>query len=523
MLQDAWAEDAPAGGEQTDSGGERHADYELSASEVPNGHRASSRAEVSDRSIIAPRRGALNAPTVVVGAGPAGLAAARELARAGLPVIVLEQDETVGGLSRTVEHHGFRFDIGGHRFFTRIAEVQRLWEEVMGEDFLVRERLSRIFYRGRLMDYPLKIGSALRTLGVRDSLLALGSYLYARLRPLPEDSFEGWVANRFGRRLYKHFFRNYTEKVWGMPCTEISADWAAQRIKSLSLWGALRDAVLRRGAAEATSLLRQFRYPRLGPGMMYERFRDEIVDAGGEVRLGHRVTALRVTDGRVTAVVCATAGGEVEVPAGQVIASMPLRELIEALAPAVPAEVLAAARGLRQRSFLTAALILDRPSPFPDQWIYVHEPAVRVGRIQNYANWSPYMVPDPERCCIGLEYFAWTEDELWSAPDEEIVALAGEELTRLGLAPGARVLDGAVVRMANAYPVYDSGYRERVATVRAWLEGIANLQTIGRSGQHRYNNMDHSIMTGLLAARNLLGEQHDVWSINAEDEYLEAS
>lgn len=476
---------------------------------------------MSDRHIIPRGESALNGPVVIIGAGPAGLAAARELARAGRPVTVLERDEVVGGLSRTVEHHGYRFDIGGHRFFTRLPEIEHLWDEVMGADFLTRERISRICFRGRLMDYPLRIGSTLRVLGVTDSMLALGSYLGARVRPLPEDSFEGWVTNRFGRRLYQHFFRTYTEKVWGMPCAEISADWAAQRIKSLSLWGALRDAVLRRGATEATSLLRQFRYPRLGPGMMYERFRDETVAEDGEVHLGHRVTRIEHEGGRVTGVICSTADGEVALPAEQVVASMPLRELIEALSPAAPADVLAAAAGLRQRSFLTVALILDRPSPFPDQWIYVHEPGVQVGRIQNYTNWSPSMAPDSERCCIGLEYFAWAGDEVWSTPDQELIALAVTELAELGVADGGRVIEGAVVRMADAYPVYDHAYRERVATVRAWLQGITNLQTIGRGGQHRYNNMDHSIMTGLLAARNLLGEQHDTWAVNVEEEYLE--
>ncbi|MGD9497307.1 MAG: NAD(P)/FAD-dependent oxidoreductase [Armatimonadota bacterium] len=462
-----------------------------------------------------------NAQTVVIGAGPAGLAAARELALAGRPVTVLEQDQLVGGLSRTVEHDGFRFDIGGHRFFTKIPEVERVWDEVMGDDFLVRERLSRIFFRGRLMDYPLKIGSTLRTLGLKDSLVALGSYLWARIRPLPENSFEGWVGNRFGRRLYQHFFKTYTEKVWGMPCTEISADWAAQRIKSLSLWGALRDAILRRGAAEATSLLRQFKYPRLGPGMMYEGFRDQVVACGGKVRAGRKAVRLVRENARIAAVVSTGAEGEDEHPVGQVISSMPLRELIAAIEPAPPEEVMEAAQGLRQRGFLTVALIIDRPDPFPDQWIYIHEPQVQVGRIQNYRNWSPYMVPDEGMCCIGMEYFAWPTDPLWSAPDAEIIELATREIHALGLIEGGTVVNGAVVRMADAYPVYDEGYRERVATVRRWLDGITNLQTIGRGGQHRYNNMDHSIMTGMLAARNVMGEQHDIWAVNVEEQYLE--
>jgi len=462
-----------------------------------------------------------DAHAVVIGAGPAGLAAARELALAGRPVTVLERDDAVGGLSRTVEHEGFRFDIGGHRFFTRLPEVERVWDEVMGDDFLVRERLSRIFYRGRLMDYPLSIGSTLRVLGLRGSLLALGSYAAARLRPPAADSFEGWVSGRFGRRLYEHFFRTYTEKVWGLPCSELSADWAAQRIKSLSLWRAVRDAVLKRGAAEATTLLRRFRYPRLGPGMMYGRYRDQIVAAGGALLAGRQVVRLIREGERVRAVIAAGEGGDAEHEAGQVITSIPLRDLIEAMEPAAPDEVREAARGLRQRSFLTAALILDRPSPFPDQWIYIHEPQVRVGRIQNYGNWSPHMVPDEDKCCIGMEYFAWPTDPIWSAPGEQIIEWARDELDALGLAEGAAIVDGAVVRMADAYPVYDHGYRERVATVRGWLAGIENLQTIGRGGQHRYNNMDHSVMTGMLAARNLLGETHDVWAVNVEEGYLE--
>ncbi len=459
--------------------------------------------------------------TVVVGAGPAGLSAARELALADTDVTVLEQENQIGGISKTFEHNGFRFDVGGHRFFTKLPQVDRVWTELMGSEFLVRERLSRIFYRGRLMDYPLSIGSTLRTLGVADSVLAMGSYLWARVRPGSEDSFEGWVTNRFGRRLYEHFFKTYTEKVWGMPCAQISADWAVQRIKSLSLWRAVRDALLRRGAAEATSLLRQFRYPRLGPGMLYGRYRDQVVEAGGRVLLSHRAVRLRMSDGRVRSVIAETADGEEEFEADEFLSSMPLSELALCADPPPPEQVVAAARRLRHRSFVTAGLIVDQPDPFRDQWIYVHEPDVAIGRVQNYRNWSPHMVPDESKCSVGVEYFAWTDDPIWSEPDEAIIDLARRELDHLGLVDAGAVADGIVVRMANAYPVYDSGYRERVAVVRGWLEGIENLQTIGRGGQHRYNNMDHSVMTGMLAARNILGEQHDVWGVNVEEEYLE--
>ena len=460
-------------------------------------------------------------PTIVIGAGPAGLAAARELALAGAPVTVLERDDMVGGLSRTVEHQGFRFDIGGHRFFTKIDEVRRTWDAVMGDDFLMRERLSRIFYRGQLMDYPLKIGSTLRVLGIKDSVLAMLSYFAAQLNPGPEDSFEGWVSNRFGHRLYEHFFKTYTEKVWGMPCSELSADWAAQRIKGLSLWGAVRDALLNRGADEATTLLRQFKYPRLGPGQLFGRYRDQVVEGGGEVLLEHEVFGLQRDGSRLTHVVSSGSGSDETREAANFISSMPLAELVERISPLPPDEVVEAAAGLRQRGFLTAALILAEPDPFPDQWIYVHEPTVKLGRVQNYRNWSPAMVPDPDRCCIGVEYFVWAGDALWRSPDEEIVALATREMGELGLIDPASVVDGVVVRMGDAYPVYDPGYAQRVAIVREWLSAIENLQTIGRAGQHQYNNMDHSVMTGMLAARNLLGEKHDVWAVNVEEEYLE--
>lgn len=463
----------------------------------------------------------MHGSTLIVGAGPAGLAAGRELVLADADVTILEQSEQVGGICTTVEHDGFRFDIGGHRFFTRIDEVARVWDELMGDDFLVRERLSRIFFRGRLLDYPLSIGSTLRALGVIDSLLAMGSYLWARLCPGPDDTFEGWVTSRFGHRLYARFFRTYTEKVWGMPCAEISADWAAQRIRSLSLWRAVRDAVMRRGEREAISLLRQFRYPRLGPGQLYGRCRDQITGAGGRVLSGQRAVRVRVEDGRVRHVLAETAGGEVKHEAEHYLSSMPLADLALSVDPPPDDEVVDAARGLRHRGFLTAGLIVNQPDPFPDQWIYVHEPTVRVGRVQNYRNWSPHMVPDEDMCSIGAEYFAWTDDPVWSEPDEAIIDLARRELDRLGLVDASAVVGGTVMRVPDAYPVYDRGYRERVATIRAWLEGVDNLQTIGRGGQHRYNNMDHSMLTGMLAARNILGGSHDVWDVNVEEEHVE--
>ncbi len=458
---------------------------------------------------------------VIIGAGPAGLASAHELCQAGLRPLVLERDDVVGGLSRTVVHNGYRFDIGGHRFFTRIPEIENAWQELMGEDFLVRERLSSIFFRGRMIDYPLRAASALRALGVIDSARAMGSYVAARLRPGPDDSFEGWVINRFGRRLYQHFFKSYTEKVWGMPCSELSADWAAQRIKSLTLWGAIKDALTFPRTSEHTTLLRSFNYPRLGPGMLYQRQADAIVAGGGRILTGREVVEIAVRDGTVVSVTTTGPDGDEVHPADAVISTMPLGELVGVTRGIEDDNARQAAGMLKHRGFLTAGLIVDRAVPFRDQWIYIHEPDVAVGRVQIYNNWSPEMVPDADRSAIGAEYFAWPTDDMWSAPDEEIIELATRELDQLGLVPAEAVVDGTVVRMADAYPVYDPGYRERVATVRDWLARIENLQVAGRGGMHRYNNMDHSVLTGTLAARNLLGQEHNVWAVNADDEYLE--
>ncbi|MFO8081518.1 MAG: NAD(P)/FAD-dependent oxidoreductase, partial [Armatimonadota bacterium] len=445
----------------------------------------------------------------------------RELALAGADVTVLERDNIVGGISRTEEHNGFRFDVGPHRFFTKIAEVDRIWHEILGEDFFTVDRLTRIRFRGQLMDYPLSIGSTLSALGVGDSVMAMLSYAWSRVHKVPEDSFEGWVTNRFGRRLYEHFFKTYSEKVWGMPCTELSADWAAQRIKSLSLMKAVRDALLQSGSSEATSLVRQFNYPKFGAGMLYERYQQQIEQDGGQVLLGHEVVGINRSGNRIESVSVHTPSGEATIEADHFISTMPLDNLMLSISPAAPAEAVEGARNLRHRSLIAVDLIVDEPAPFPDQWIYVHDSEVQVGRIQCYVNWSPHMVPEEATCGIGMEYFAWTSDPIWTMEDDAIVEMAAAELEKLGLAPAESVREGFSIRVPDAYPVYDPGYRERVATIRKWLDGIENLQTIGRGGQHRYNNMDHSVLTGMLAARNILGEDNDVWAVNTEEDYLE--
>ena len=460
---------------------------------------------------------------IVIGAGPAGLTAAYLLAQEGVAVTVLEADDQVGGLSRTVQHHGYRFDIGGHRFFTSFPPVQALWEEVLGSELITVPRLSRIYYGGRFFDYPLKPLSALIGLGLWPSLRVLTSYLHSRVFPYRrEDTFEEWVSNRFGRRLYEIFFKSYTEKVWGLSCQEISSEWAAQRIQNLSLVNAILGAFpLMRRSNEVRSMIREFRYPRLGPGQMWELCADRIQEMGGEVLLQHRVDSIHLREGIFWAVDVETPTGPRRIEGDHCISTMPIRTLVNSLRPAPPATVLKAAAGLHYRDFLTVALILQDQSPFADNWIYIHEPDVRVGRIQNFKNWSADMVPFPGRTCLGMEYFCSEGDDIWSRSDEELIALAARELEQLGLGRVDRVEDATVVRTPKAYPVYDATYRDHLDTIRGYVDPIPNLYLIGRNGMHKYNNQDHSMLTAMLAVANMHGGEHDLWSVNTDFEYHE--
>ncbi|XTZ14801.1 NAD(P)/FAD-dependent oxidoreductase [Micromonospora echinospora] len=465
--------------------------------------------------------------TVVIGAGPAGLTAAYELLRRGVPVRVFEADEVVGGISRTVELDGWRFDIGGHRFFTKVSRVEAFWHEILpDEDFLLRPRMSRIYYRGALYDYPLNAMNALRNLGIGEAARCVGSYARSRLRPPRDQShFEGWVSARFGWRLYSIFFKTYTEKVWGMPADQLRADWAAQRIKNLSLARAVTNALLpRRNRKDVTSLIEEFQYPKYGPGMMWERCAELVGKRGGQVSTGTRLTAVHRDPERRRAVAVDVTGaaGPRREPADHVISSMPISDLVDALRPAPPAEVLACAADLRYRDFLTVALVVPAEFSFPDNWIYIHDPAVRVGRIQNFGSWSPYLVKDG-RTCLGLEYFVFEDDEMWRTPDEGLVVLATGELERLGLVPPGVVEAGYVVRMPKAYPVYDERYQHNVDVIRGWLaREVPNVHPVGRNGMHRYNNQDHSMLTAMLTAENIAcGTTHDVWSVNVERDYHE--
>lgn len=458
----------------------------------------------------------------VIGAGPAGLTAAHSALRAGHRVVVAEASSHLGGISRTEVHHGNRFDIGGHRFFTKSAEVQRFWSDILNGEFIEVDRLSRIRYDGRFFSYPLEPFDALGKLGPIEAGRILGSYLWARARPqMPEECFENWVRNRFGRRLYELFFKSYTEKVWGIPCHEIRAEWAAQRIRDLSLKQAVADALLgSRRNGEVKTLIKSFRYPRLGPGQMWEAVGDSIKSAGGAVYLNSPCRELLVREGRVREV---RAGNHVFEPK-QALSSADLPTLVKMIRPAPPDDVLEAAAGLRYRDFLVVGLVVRKPGLFPDNWIYVHAPYVRVGRIQNFGNWSRAMVADPDACSsLGMEYFCNEGDELWSMPDAALIDLAASELERLGLAKRMEVEPDqcVVIRQRKAYPIYDREFSERLTLLRGYLATITNLQTMGRNGLHRYNNQDHSMLTAFRAVENLTGAKHDLWAVNADDEYHE--
>ena len=465
----------------------------------------------------------MRSPSVVVlGAGPAGLTAAYELAKAGVTSTVLESDDVVGGLARTAQYKGYRFDIGGHRFFTKVTAVEELWIEILGDDLLTRPRLSRIYYKGKFFSYPLKPFNALFGLGIFETTRCVASYGWARLFPRrPEEDFATWVTNRFGKRLFEVFFKTYTEKVWGIPCSQIQAEWAAQRIKGLSLTTALKNALIGDRSASkqdaVKTLISEFMYPRHGPGMMWEKTRELVEAMGSRVLMEQPVKRVRWSQGRVDAVEAAGQTYEAE----HFISSVAIRDLIESFEPPPPQNVIAAARRLNYRDFLTVALMVRGESLFLDNWIYIHEPGVKLGRLQNFKNWSPEMVPDPAMTGLGLEYFCSEGDELWSLTDEELVELGKREIVELGFTDMGDITDGTVVRMKKAYPVYDRDYGPAVEEIREFLATLPNLQLVGRNGMHRYNNQDHSMLTAMLAARNILGAKHDLWQVNVDEEYHE--
>lgn len=477
--------------------------------------------------------GIIDCDVAIIGAGPAGLTAGYLLTKAGKSVAIIEKDATyVGGISRTVEHEGYRFDIGGHRFFSKSQQVVDLWNEILPDDFIQRPRMSRIYYEGKFYSYPLRAFEALWNLGVLRSALCMASYFWAKAFPNRNiKSFEDWTTNQFGKRLYSIFFKTYTEKVWGMPCDEMSADWAAQRIKGLSLWGAVTDGLKRSlglnkkpndGQAVKT-LLETFRYPRLGPGMMWDAARDKIVASGkGQVLMGHALERVS-DDGNGWTMTANSPDGTATIRAKDVISSAPMRELSKRLHP-LPASTLQA-NDLKYRDFLTVALMVEGEDLFPDNWIYIHDSKVQVGRVQNFRSWSPEMIPDENMACVGLEYFCFEGDGLWSMSDDDLVALATDEMEILGLVDRRKVKSGAVVRQEKAYPVYDETYAANVDAMRVELEEKhPSLHLVGRNGMHRYNNQDHAMMTAMLTVENILAGKrvYDIWCVNEDAEYHEA-
>jgi len=507
---------------------------------------------------------------IIAGAGPAGLTAALELLeKTDVIPLVFEADSMVGGLSKTVKHNGNRLDIGGHRFFSKSSRVMDWWTDILpvqridesapgwlegagagGPDpdevelvMLLRERRSRILYLGRMFDYPVSLNAnTMRNLGPWRMLKIGVSYARARALPIRDErTLEQFMINRFGRELYRTFFEDYTEKVWGVPCSQIKADWGAQRIKGLSVSKVLRHALgrivsPRRGGdrdiyqrGSETSLIERFLYPKRGPGQLWEEVARQVVERGGEINLRHTITGLQVSGGRVIAATVRDAEGNVREVAGDYfISSMPVRELIAGLGDQVPEEVRAVAEQLEYRDFITVGVLVRarenaRLSEMTDNWIYVQEPDVKVGRLQIFNNWSPYLVREPNTVWLGMEYFANEGDALWSMSDAEMAAFALDELCHLQLVERADVLDQTVLRVPKAYPAYFGSY-ERFDVIRDYVDRLPNLFLIGRNGMHRYNNQDHSILTAFAAVENISSgvvTKDNIWNVNVEQEYHE--
>lgn len=468
-----------------------------------------------------------NKKVIIIGGGPAGLTAAYQLSKAAVSSVVLEKDPVLGGLSRTVEYKGYHFDIGGHRFFTKVKAVDDIWREILSNnEFLRCSRLSRIYYNKRFFQYPLRAFDALFKLGLQDTTLISISYLRARLFPFRNvETFEQWITNSFGRRLYRMFFKTYTEKVWGIPCNEISAEWAAQRIQELTLSNAIKNAFSRRRKKDKTAtiktLIEEFDYPIKGPGMMWEKMARIASENCSTIRLDTSVECIRWKDNAVFEVEVVIGGHQERIAGSHFISSMPVRELIQKLSPPAPVKVTEAANNLKYRDFITVALIINKANLFPDNWIYVHDHDVKLGRIQNFKNWSSSMVPDKMKTCLGLEYFCFEGDGLWNMTNQELINLGKQELQKLDLVKESDIEDGFVVKMPKAYPVYNSGYKESLKIIRGFLKQLKNLHLVGRNGLHKYNNQDHSMLTAMLAVENIQGANYNLWAVNTDQEYHE--
>jgi protoporphyrinogen oxidase len=461
----------------------------------------------------------------IIGAGPSGMACAHTLAKGGHSAIVITEEKGVGGLCQTLEFSDYLFDIGGHRFLSKSGLINSIWKEVMGDDLLQVRRLSRIFYRKRFFNYPLSFFNTFRNLGPFESFRCVASYGFCRLtKPGDDQTFEGWIINRFGKRLYKIFFDTYTRKVWAVPCKDISADWAVQRIRGLSLRVAIKKALLGARSRGPKTLAEEFLYPKKGPGQFYAKMERSLKDLGTRFLFEKRVVAVNHRDGRVVSIGVKDGSDPVaqEMPVDYLFSSMPLTDLIQSLNPQPPGSIRLAASKLRFRSFLVVNVILDCKTLFPDQWIYVHSPDVQLGRIQNYKNWSPFMTANPERTSLGLEYFCSEGDELWEMNDVDLIDFAVEELEEIGIVSRKHLINGFVVRRKNVYPVYSLEYQRALDVIRKYLSRFDNLQTMGRAGLFRYDNSDHAMLSGIGAAKNYMDKSvYNLWSQGPQQEYLE--
>jgi protoporphyrinogen oxidase len=464
--------------------------------------------------------------TVVMGAGPGGLATGYWLAKHGIDVTVLERAPVVGGLARTVERDGFRFDLGGHRWFSKVDEVNDFYREVIADETIWVHRISRIYFDGKYIDYPLRIGNALAAIGPVKAAQAMADYarvrLEGRLRPRPIVSMEDAYVDQYGRTLYELFFERYSEKVWGRPCAEMSGDWVNQRTKGMSLLTAVKDAIIPSNGA-VQSLIDSFMYPRYGYGRLSERMAEGVRAAGNEVRLNSGVSKVLRRGNHITGVVTTDAAGREEtIEAAQFVSSIPLTLLCQVMEPAAPAEVIAASKALTFRNVITVNLMLDREKVTDDTWLYVHDRNILFGRLHEPKNWSVDMVPDQSKTSIVAEYFCSFGDAIWNMSDDELVEQTARHLSDdLGFISRNEVLGGFAVRCPRAYPSYTLGYEGPLNLLKSFIDSFDNLQIIGRYGTFRYNNADHSVETGLLAAKNILGESHDLDRVNADQEYHE--
>jgi protoporphyrinogen oxidase len=468
-----------------------------------------------------------SAECCILGAGPAGLAAALELTRNGIKdIILVDRNPIVGGLSRTEEREGYRYDVGPHRFFTNNKEINSLWKDTLGNDFRPVNRLTRIYYNNRYFNYPIKAGDVITKLGVIELGHAMLSYAHSKFRIHPkEETFEDWISNKFGRKLFNTFFKTYTEKVWGIPCNQIGAEWAAQRIKGLDIIQVIKNSFNLGGKGKIKTLVDQFDYPVMGAGQMYEAWADEIVKAGGKIILNATVKKINISDHHISSVIYSTDAGNYEITANQYLSSIPLTHFFYLQEPAVNSDLKKAVDALYYREHITVDLLIDSEEVFPDQWIYIHSPEVKMARIANYNNFSTAMVKNEKKTALSVEYFVFQHEELWKMSDRDLIELAVDELSHAHLVTKEKVLKGWVVRETESYPTYYLGFKHHYEILQNEIDKYTNLYPVGRGGMYKYNNQDHSIMSGLLAARNYVSKErkYNLWEINVDAEYHEGA